>query len=344
MQLTVNNPNFSIVMPGRCNAKCAFCFWEHTEAPADWLDKLTHVIKKLPPQFSQVSITGGEPTLSEQFQPVLRLIHGSFSKIVLTTNGMGFRGGFDGNIALTKHVVHHVNISRHAPAENDNAVLFGVKIGMVPTSEEISDLIDRLHGGPDVTMNAVIKPDEGDISKINSFIAYAKHLKFDAIALRKEHGSLAPTPVELEMEEINFVEGRGGCPACRSSHMKVDGFPVTWKASVSEPTQAMNGIYELVFQQDGRLTADWAGLIEVKLEEIEHNEVVMAKADPLDKAIAAAQAMLEALKELKAGNKKYINIYDPFLPNPTNIRETWEENQDLNLPLDNSCGSPRGGC
>jgi hypothetical protein len=37
------------------------------------------------------------------------------------------------------------------------------------------------------------------------------------------------------------------------------------KYSVLEPTDAVDGIYELIFHANGKLTADWDGNIEVDL-------------------------------------------------------------------------------
>ena len=71
---TISNPNLSIVMPGGCNGKCDFCFWQKTKPCGGYLEKLTGVFTSLPSQFSQLSITGGEPTLSPYLENVLNLI------------------------------------------------------------------------------------------------------------------------------------------------------------------------------------------------------------------------------------------------------------------------------
>ena len=30
-------PNFSVILPGKCNCKCGFCFWEYAQLPSNWL-------------------------------------------------------------------------------------------------------------------------------------------------------------------------------------------------------------------------------------------------------------------------------------------------------------------
>lgn len=71
---TINNPNLSIVMPGGCNGNCQFCFWKQTEPCGNYLEKVNNILKSLPSQFKQLSITGGEPTLSPYLEKVLNLI------------------------------------------------------------------------------------------------------------------------------------------------------------------------------------------------------------------------------------------------------------------------------
>ena len=64
------DPNFSVVMRGACNAKCAFCFNKHKAVRENaitddkWLLNLSTTLSQLPDDFYQISITGNEPMLS----------------------------------------------------------------------------------------------------------------------------------------------------------------------------------------------------------------------------------------------------------------------------------------
>ena len=51
---------------------------------------------------------------------------------------------------------------------------------------------------------------------------------------------------------------------CRVARQVVRNQQVNWKYSILEPTQNWNGIYELILQPNGKLTADWNGIQEVE--------------------------------------------------------------------------------
>ena len=74
--LLVDTPNLSVMLPGACNAKCEFCFWNRDQQAnkfpmMDFADRLAKVLDSLPSQFSQVSVTGGEPTISPVLDEVM---------------------------------------------------------------------------------------------------------------------------------------------------------------------------------------------------------------------------------------------------------------------------------
>lgn len=62
MQLYNNEPNLTIVLPVGCNANCDFCFWHNRKMGKAYMNTLFLNINKLPQNFKQVTISGGEPT------------------------------------------------------------------------------------------------------------------------------------------------------------------------------------------------------------------------------------------------------------------------------------------
>ena len=48
---TISDPNFSIVVPGKCNGACSFCFWNESKACGDYVKNLTETLNNLPTQF-----------------------------------------------------------------------------------------------------------------------------------------------------------------------------------------------------------------------------------------------------------------------------------------------------
>ena len=80
--------NFSIVLPGGCNASCDFCFWGEKKMCSDYIRRLKATIASLPDFMLQVSLTGGEVGLSPVLDDVLyELGQSRFVKKVITSNG-----------------------------------------------------------------------------------------------------------------------------------------------------------------------------------------------------------------------------------------------------------------
>jgi molybdenum cofactor biosynthesis enzyme MoaA len=103
--------NLSIVTPGGCNAKRKFCFWEQKETPEDYLINLSNsLIKAKKLHLKELSITGGEPTISPYLPQILEAVKMyNFKKVVLTTNGVELHNVVDS----MRGIVNHINISRH---------------------------------------------------------------------------------------------------------------------------------------------------------------------------------------------------------------------------------------
>ena len=125
IESTIQNTNLSIVMPGGCNGKCDFCFWKKSKPCDNYLEKLNDIMYSLPSQFYQLSITGGEPTLSPYLENVLNLIDRNiFTHTVLTSNGSKLLE----SISMLEGKIDHVNISRHHFEDSINDSIFKAKM------------------------------------------------------------------------------------------------------------------------------------------------------------------------------------------------------------------------
>ncbi len=263
-QIYYNNPNFSIVLPGPCQAHCDFCFWTKKKTADNYLDRLKYVLDNLPACFTQVSLTGGEPTLSPYFKQVCDILSDhreKIKKVVLSTNGAKLFK----YIGLINWEVDFVNISRHHWNQKENEKIFGTK--NIPTSEHLKKSIDLLK---DVTINCVIK--DMNPKEMITFLKYVyRELGTNKVAFRQEHGTLEPVAIEKYLLKNHKKIGEGSCPVCRSVFFDVelDYVPqimsVAVKYSVMEPSSVIDGIYELILHPDGKLTADWDAKIEVDL-------------------------------------------------------------------------------
>jgi hypothetical protein len=51
---------------------------------------------------------------------------------------------------------------------------------------------------------------------------------------------------------------------CRNTTQTINGTTVVWKASVEEPSKDLGMIYEVVYNENGKLTSDWVQTNELK--------------------------------------------------------------------------------
>lgn len=254
--------NITVLLPGSCNASCEFCFWnrDFRKIKIDhfiFIKKVFNLLKKLPPEYDSLSISGGEPTLSPVFKKFLihlikfRNTNNNIKKVVLNTNGTNIKQHID----LIGCIVDHVNISRHELNFDNNVKIF--KTDKIPSDKKLIKIIKKLHFVDiDVTMNCVIS-DHTTYSFCESFIQYTKKIKADAIYFRKQAGNLDPTPTELLFNDRyeNYVSE---CPVCRTSTSYIDGINVSWKCSITEPSIILDEtIYELIIHADGEIYSDW---------------------------------------------------------------------------------------
>lgn len=266
---TIESPNFSIILPGPCQAHCEFCFWKRDPrelAAEAFIGRLEYVLSKLPQQFWKCSITGGEPLLSPVLFDVLALVRRRFDKVVFTTNG-GIRNGDPEKSLLFRapdiaKYVDFVNISRHDRNNEHNDVIFGAPMNWCGYIKRCVTAFNQ--HGIRVTNNCVLPTKL--ILAADLHIAWAKETGFSSVCFRKRHevgGDLSPTPEENGYKAWKVVQ-HGECPVCRSDTQIIDGIEVIWTVSLPEPAEVMTDkVYEAVLHPDGTLSADWSKQIEI---------------------------------------------------------------------------------
>lgn len=261
-------PNTTILLPGSCSAACDFCFWNREEGkikpPADYLDRVESILLSLPPEFKVISISGGEPTESRFFIPLLNRLNKirrarHFDRVVLTTNGSRLSADRIGHIGSC---VDHINISRHGIGNEANRAIFKANI---PCDNDLFTVFGKIHNETDcdVTLNCVVDPTISTKFCFD-FIDYAKQLGADAVSFRKVASDVKPTFAEEFFRNLYGVASETKCPVCRGMEQDLDGFKVRWKGSVSEPSIETEGVYEVIIHPDGNIYADWG--MQVPLE------------------------------------------------------------------------------
>lgn len=260
-------PNFTIILPGPCQAKCKFCYWKGEEVADDYMVKLEDALKKLPPQFHRVSLTGGEPTLSPYLQKVVTLLRKvrQWDAIVLTTNGAVIDHLYDLDI-------DHVNISRHAENDIDNRNIFLTKY--VPDLNDLANYINILNEkNIDVTINCTLQDQFKNRESLLCFLTTMHTIGASAVCFRKDQRIESIEPPK-EMKWFSEPSQRWSCEACRVWYNIYLGMRVIWKSSIPEPSLHYGSVYELIFHPNGRLTVDWAGNHDYNPVKEENNNMI----------------------------------------------------------------------
>lgn len=258
--MSEENPNFTVITNGGCAAKCSFCTDSYTrKASKQYLENLEKALSPdgaLPYNFIQCSISGGEPTTSPNLQEILEIITESrrFRKVVLTTNG----AKLDEHKELIAKHISHLNISRHGIGDAVNEQVFQTKHFIKDAQlKDVCSYFNRM--GIDVNFNYVYTKDKMLTKpEVIAYVEYAKSMGANSVSLRydQNENSLTPTPVEQEFSDYKIVYS-GGCPVCRNHTVLVNGLQTVFKASFAEPSNTINGVYELIYGIDGKLTTDW---------------------------------------------------------------------------------------
>ena len=245
----LKSPNFSICVPGVCNAACKFCYnkgYVCNYPNYKYLKSLENVLNELPDFITQVSITGYEPTISPIFTDVLNLVHDyNFNKVVLNTNGAAF-------IKYTKEIsrsVDYVNLSRHHYQDNINKLIFG---GMYKLTTYD---IDYICGITNTTLVSIIDEMTPDVY-IDLYLDYALEMNASAVTFRQLAGNIHFLPIVKTRDCVETYNDL----YCREINDDYFGLPYKFKASVLNPGKECDKIYELIFKQDGVLDTKWGYL------------------------------------------------------------------------------------
>jgi|GEM_PF-5670213 len=272
LNIVTTNPNFTIVLPVGCGAKCSFCSWRNSEQDRQdfddtFVEKLPEILESLPSQCNQITISGGEPSKYKRLSEVMYILNyhkkKNIKKIVFTTNGKNL-------LNLVKEswfvdTVDYVNISRHHFKQSFNDSIMGVKL---LTWEEIKLASDALaKHGIATNINCVLSKNiqnpyglEYDEKFVEEFVSIAKAHNVNSITLRKDYDD------GFEKHELENLLKRkpkdiSECPVCGKSRYLVDGMDVLFSTSEFEPSDILgtDRVYEFILQPNGNLTTDWEG-------------------------------------------------------------------------------------
>ena len=147
--------DLSVILTYRCNSRCSMCHvWQHPTLPAEEVSPAT--LAKLPSGFRHLLLTGGEPTLRADLEPIVDLLLPKTRQLEISTNGLQ-------PDKLERIVRRHPRIRIRISIEGvgaKNDVLRGERNGSERKRETLRRLVAA--GGLDLGFAVTLQDDNAD--------------------------------------------------------------------------------------------------------------------------------------------------------------------------------------
>jgi molybdenum cofactor biosynthesis enzyme MoaA len=252
-----------IMLAGGCNAHCHFCCWSRRSEPfnkSDYIKNLETTLIKFLPLCDSINILGGEPLISPHLHDVLELIKKLKTtmlvpKVVITTNGSALLNKLD----YFSGAVNHVNLSRHAISDADNAIVFGKK-AFLPADDVLLAANQLADYDIDLSINCVLHKTTTVKTKkdVLSFVKFCKDNGAVTVCFKKVEGdSLDKDPQQLLFNNTPVIK-QTTCDVCRTDLQVINGMLVYWQAALNKSSKI---IRDLIIQPNLTVTTDWAGKV-----------------------------------------------------------------------------------
>jgi MoaA/NifB/PqqE/SkfB family radical SAM enzyme len=147
--------DISIILTYRCDSKCSMCYiWKNPTLPNEEVALKT--IEKLPNNFDNLNITGGEPTLRTDLPKIVDLVYKKGKIIEISTNGLHTEKILP---IIKKYPNIKVRYSVEAIGDKNN-IIRGEEGGFATKVEGLKKL--KENGGLDLGFATVIQDDNID--------------------------------------------------------------------------------------------------------------------------------------------------------------------------------------
>ncbi len=147
--------DLSVILTYRCNSRCSMCHvWQHPTLPDDEIDLAT--LAKLPGGFDYLDLTGGEPTLRDDLEEIVELLHPKTRQLAITTNGLQ---GDKLERIVRNHPDLNVRISLEGIGARNDAIR-GETDGFERKRETVRRLLAA--GGRNLDFAVVVQDDNAD--------------------------------------------------------------------------------------------------------------------------------------------------------------------------------------
>ena len=131
--------NLYVRVENRCNANCKFCEYhgEYREFNLEYFKIISDLNKR--GIVGKIQITGGEPTINNKLNDIVKIIREYFPDRFVGINTNGYNLGI---LEKLKDDVDNFAISRHHFDDNINQCIFGTN--SIPSNLDIKDFIDKV--------------------------------------------------------------------------------------------------------------------------------------------------------------------------------------------------------
>lgn len=295
------NFNLSIFVDDRCNADCMFCVAQlryehrgvlynkdHIMNDDDYINTLRAILEKVRPLNPSISITGGEPTISNRLVPIIKLVAElGFRKRTITTNGSGLFRIFEGKPILQYLMdcgFDHLNISRVSIDETVNREIMRYEMKTEYCSNEtIKKIADYVkESNLKIRMSCLLLKDAVcTVSGMKDYVDFYKEYGIDNFIFRQlmDYDHLAVNQEKIRYCDRNKVdlnniwEEMESYPEIKPylnlvgyyyyvEIYKYNGCTIASESAnleqqYSEKNKNMDTIYEMVFHTNGVLAGSW---------------------------------------------------------------------------------------
>lgn len=266
-----NVVSVKVVIPGRCNANCKFCYMKHQKpylfnyAPPNYERNLDESLCRIVNEIGDkdrisIDITGNEPTCNWQYLRmalhVIEKYKNRVSRVTMTTNGAYLRG-YEQSL---KGVVDYVNISVHDFREKYRRKTMGITVYDNTYKYAVRDLAEA---GIKCSAVAVIWKKYVDFPWWRDrFIEWCKQIGFVSLRFRCNvyrqdtaffDEYMRQTMDDPRFQTITFED----TPDSRWCRLRMDDkFRVFFLHGVADTTKYTKGI-EFVIHDDGLAYCDY---------------------------------------------------------------------------------------
>lgn len=315
MKKVYKNFNLSIFVDDACNADCKFCVAQlryehrgklynkhHIVDNKEYMERLREVLTYVQPLNPSISITGGEPTISNRLVPIIKLVDElGYRKRTITTNGSGLFRMIDGK-TIPEHLIDcksdHLNISRAYVDEEKNKQIMLYQEGTEYSSNDrIREVAQLVKESPmKIRMSCILlKEGVNSVKKIKEYIDFYQEygidnfifrqlMDYDHLAVNKEKVAYCDKnkvelndiweEMESHLEFIPYMNLLGyyyyvelydyhGCRIASES--------ANLEQQYKEKENNQDTVYEMVFHTDGILSGSWVPNEEILMNYTEKN-------------------------------------------------------------------------